>query len=106
MGNRKRSRNRLLRIVCLTVIAVCLLLIIQAHMQSVKHEAQQSDLKEMVETQAENFGDNEYVEEETTAFAPTEIDESQTETLSKYEALYEENQGIFTYRRAFIWNTL
>lgn len=98
MKNRKRSRNRLLRILCLVVIVVCLVLIVQAHMQFAEHEAQQSVLKEMVETQTETFGDSERAEEETTASAPIKIEESQIETepaiLSKYEALYEENQDF------------
>jgi len=68
-----------------------------------QHEAQQSDLKEMLETQAETFYNNESAAEETTASAPietdeTQTDETQTETepvmLNKYEALYEENQDL------------
>lgn len=95
---KNKKRNRLLRIFFLAIIAVCLFQIGWEYLMSMQHKAQQSDLKELVELPTEDAVQHERVPEESEVTVSTDADEPQTETepvmLSKYEALYEENQDI------------
>lgn len=95
---KSKKRKRLLRMFFLAIIAVCLFQIGRAYLLSTQHNARQSDLKELVELPTEDVVQREHVPEESEVSVSTDaeelLEEPEPVMLSKYAALYEENQDF------------
>lgn len=100
-----KKKKRRIRILILFIIVICLIPIGQAYYASVRHRAQQNELKELAQ-QEDNSGLPEETEEMTgqkDAEIPEEAEQQDAEVpgepeapsiLTQYKALYEENRDI------------